>query len=99
LGPELILMTHRMVCFELPSRLIGRFRTEAVALAVPGGPSRPLLAPDEVPRAVQGLCAEWAAKITSPLGRAAQLDAIARFHHRFLAIHPFLDGNGRTARA
>jgi hypothetical protein len=29
LGPELILMTHRMVCFELPSRLIGRFRTDA----------------------------------------------------------------------
>lgn len=99
LGPELILMTHRMVCFELPSRLIGRFRTEAVSVALPGGPSRPLVAPDEIPRSVQVLCADWAAEIAGAADEAARLDAIARFHHRFLAIHPFLDGNGRTARA
>ncbi|MFZ5780399.1 MAG: Fic family protein [Pseudomonadota bacterium] len=99
LGPELILMTHRMVCFELPSRLIGRFRTEAISLALPGGPSRPLMAPDEVPRAVQALCADWAVQIAGAVNERAQLEAIAEFHHRFLVIHPFLDGNGRTARA
>jgi fido (protein-threonine AMPylation protein) len=27
-----------------------------------------------------------------------RLEAIASFHHRFLAIHPFLDANGRVAR-
>lgn len=99
LGPELILMTHRLVCFELPSRLVGRFRIEAVSMALPGGPSRPLMAPDEIPRAVQALCADWAAEIAGAAGEPALLDAIARFHQRFLAIHPFLDGNGRTARA
>jgi hypothetical protein len=99
LGPEIILMTHRMVCFELPSRLIGRFRTEAVSVALPGAPSRPLMAPDEIPRSVQALCAGWAAEIAGAVDEAARLDAIARFHQGFLAIHPFLDGNGRTARA
>jgi fido (protein-threonine AMPylation protein) len=99
LSPELILMTHRMVCFELPSRLIGRFRTEAVSLALPGGPSRQLMAPGGIPEAVQMLCAEWAIEIATAANKAAQLDAIARFHNRLLSIHPFLDGNGRTARA
>jgi len=26
------------------------------------------------------------------------IDAIVSFHHRFLSLHPFLDGNGRVAR-
>ena len=32
------------------------------------------------------------------LSRVRQLVAIAAAHHRFLWIHPFLDGNGRVAR-
>jgi hypothetical protein len=99
LGPELILMTHRMVCFELPSRLIGRFRSEEVSVALPGGPSRILLAPGNISRAIETLCADWATEIAGAANESARLVAIARFHHRFLAIHPFLDGNGRTARA
>jgi fido (protein-threonine AMPylation protein) len=57
------------------------------------------MAPDEIPRSVQALCADWAAEIAGATDEAARLDAIARFHRSFLAIHPFLDGNGRTARA
>jgi len=30
--------------------------------------------------------------------KSAKLDSITRFHHGFLNIHPFLDGNGRLAR-
>jgi fido (protein-threonine AMPylation protein) len=99
LSPELILMTHRLVCFELPSRLIGRFRTEAVSVAPPGGTLRALLPADQIPRAIPALCAEWASQIVSATDGTSQLNAIARFHNSFLAIHPFLDGNGRTARA
>lgn len=99
MGPELILMTHRMVSFELPSRMIGRFRTEPISVTIPGGTPRPLLPPDEVANAVRSLCDRWCVEIVQAEDGGARLEVIARFHHGFLAIHPFLDGNGRTARA
>jgi Fic family protein len=34
----------------------------------------------------------------SNLGKSESLLALAAMHHRFLWIHPFLDGNGRVAR-
>ena len=99
LGPEVILMTHRMVCFELPSRLIGRFRNEDVSLSLPGGAARLLMKPSDVPDSIRALCADWGREIKAAANKAAKLVGIARFHNRFLEIHPFLDGNGRTARA
>jgi Fic family protein len=33
-----------------------------------------------------------------PLNRMRQIQAVGAAHHRFLWIHPFLDGNGRVAR-
>lgn len=36
--------------------------------------------------------------VYQPLGKAATILALAASHHRFLWIHPFLDGNGRVAR-
>lgn len=34
----------------------------------------------------------------TPLGKSESILALAAAHHRFLWIHPFLDGNGRVAR-
>jgi Fic family protein len=38
---------------------------------------------------------EWA---YGRLGRSDSIPAVAAAHHRFVWIHPFLDGNGRVAR-
>jgi len=56
--------------------------------------------PEEVPRLLEELLYEWRTGY-SRLGTLLfedRLEAIASFHHRFLAIHPFLDANGRVAR-
>lgn len=55
---------------------------------------------DQVPQLLEQLLSDWSKTYgelnTSP--KAEILDAIVRFHHRFLQIHPFNDGNGRVAR-
>ncbi len=55
-----------------------------------------------VPRLMEKLfdaMREWQMTVPRRLGERGMLHEIARFHHRFLKIHPFADGNGRTARA
>lgn len=98
-GPALLLLVHRLVCFELPSRIIGTFRTEQVSLVVPGEAPRAVTEPALIVEQVAALCAAWEAARGAAETVEARLTALAAFHQRFLAIHPFLDGNGRTARA
>lgn len=49
----------------------------------------------EVPTAVRSLTQDTRAWI----GHDDQQSAVARFHHRLVAIHPFPNGNGRHSRA
>ena len=56
--------------------------------------------PEDVPRLLEELLSDWR-KGYARLGTLLfddRLEAIARFHHRFVATHPFLDANGRVAR-
>lgn len=99
IGPELLLLVHRLVCFELPSRVIGTFRTEQVSLAVAGEAPRSVTEPALIAEQVAALCAYWEAAAAAADTAEAKLSALAAFHQRLLVIHPFQDGNGRTARA
>ena len=68
------------------------FRTRPVRV---GGPDRP---PEPVPPADRVRDAVDAALARSRDGTEAPPLAAARMHLELLRIHPFLDGNGRTAR-
>ena len=97
--------THREFCQRLPESLLvvvnpdtgervpvvpGQLRTRTVAVGRHVAP-----APGDLP-ALMGRFEEAydAARLTKP----RQVIAVAAAHHRFLWIHPFLDGNGRVAR-
>ncbi|MFN3674524.1 MAG: Fic family protein [Sphingomonas pseudosanguinis] len=57
----------------------------------------------QVPAMMQSLVNEWNASFpelqSEGTSSAQRIDALARFFHRLLSIHPFVDGNGRLARA
>jgi len=103
ISPATILFAHRLVCFDLPPRLIGRFRQEEVFIQkATEAPDEPLLSPPdpaEVPALVAELCERWRDQYASSITFDLQLKAIAEFFHKFICIHPFLDGNGRVARS
>ena len=101
--PQVVLFTHRLVCFELPSRLIGRFRREQVylqkATSTLSDPTVTPPAPAEVPVLIEKLCREFRDEAKSLVTRDEKLQAMAKFFHGFLYVHPFTDGNGRVARS
>lgn len=102
LTSALIRYVHRLL---LPSdTYAGQFRQTQVWLVDPTGRSSvDLECPswDKVPVLIKNLLEEWNRSYPE-IAASADLKAvskIARFFHKLLAIHPFLDGNGRLARA
>ena len=45
------------------------------------------------------LCANWVSSFSLLRRQDDKLEALAKFHAKFLLIHPFMDGNGRVARS
>ena len=82
---------HQIVLAKIDDENAGRYRQTNVRI---GGashiPPEAWLVPHETEEWVRWLRTD--AKALHPIDRAA------RAHHRFAAIHPFIDGNGRTAR-
>ncbi|RYG30140.1 Fic family protein [bacterium] len=83
-----LLELHRIVLTRVEDGQAGSYRSSAVrisgSLHIPPNPIK-------VPDLMDGLFAGLAA-ISDPVERAAKL------HHGIASIHPFTDGNGRTAR-
>lgn len=97
-----ILFTHRLTCFDMPMRSVGVLRKSPVWLADRSGkPARHLVPPsaEEVPERLEGLCRKWRNEYKHSNSNEIKLRHIAEFHVSILQIHPFMDGNGRVARA
>lgn len=56
--------------------------------------------PNQIPKQLEALCDSWNGQYRHLLTENKQkiIKEIAKFHHGFLHIHPFIDGNGRLAR-
>lgn len=83
-----LLTIHRIVLTSVEDQHAGSYRTGAVRIS---GSSLIPANPLKVPELMEKMFAELASH-ADPLRRAAAL------HHGISHIHPFADGNGRTAR-
>ena len=84
-----ILDIHRLILTGIQSEAAGQYRTVRVRVA---GSERIFPNPVKVPDLMYDFVQTVNADITHPVLQAATA------HYHFVAIHPFIDGNGRTAR-
>jgi len=84
-----ILNVHELVLNKIQKDFAGRFRTAGVRI---GGanfiPPNALKVPDLITELI-----DWENTSTMDI-----LEKVTLFHHRFVWVHPFFDGNGRTVR-
>jgi Fic family protein len=89
--PVEVRQIHRLVLTQINDQDAGQYRTLPVRIA---GAEHLPPEPWQVPQ----LMSDWGDWLT---GMAQELHPVVRgalAHHRLVAIHPFIDGNGRTAR-
>lgn len=104
LSPALLRYVHRLL---LPSNLstAGYWRQTQVFLGNGAEALDSVEFPTwaQVPTMMQTLVDDWNASFSDLQSEGTssgqRIDALARFFHRLLSIHPFVDGNGRLARA
>lgn len=82
---------HGLLMRGIDDLLAGRYRR--IPVRISGSRHAPPL-PDDVPHQMRELF-EW---LRTDAREYHVIRRAARFHHRLTAIHPFADGNGRTAR-
>lgn len=102
---EAVCMLHRALLFDAPSGTqIGVLRAAKLWIGEVGSSFATATFvppdPDEVPDLLEKLLSDWRASFTGleAAGESEKISAITRFHHKFVSIHPFTDGNGRLAR-
>ncbi len=101
----LLCSLHRALLFQSETQATsGVFRAARVWIGIAG--SSPKNArfvapePNKVPELIDALLKSWRECYDKLLesSKTEIISSIVRFHHEFLRIHPFLDGNGRLAR-
>ncbi|MGD0879890.1 MAG: Fic family protein [Anaerolineales bacterium] len=82
---------HKLILTHIDDENAGGYRKTQVRIA--GAPFTP---PESWQ--ITSLMAEWSDWVASAEGSIHPIVLAAQAHHRLVAIHPFVDGNGRTAR-
>jgi hypothetical protein len=100
---ENICILHKAILFETKGMESGKLRHHQVWIGSTNPEEARLVppVPDEVPSKLSELLDYWNGNyesLSSNDNKQEIIKALASFHHRFLTIHPFLDGNGRVAR-
>ena len=90
--PTVIRQMHALVLAKIDDDEAGKFRTTNVRI---GGARHTPADPLDVPHQIRALC-DWLRSDAANELHTVERGALA--HHRFEAIHPFSDGNGRTGR-
>ena len=89
--PFVVRQLHQLVLAHIDGENAGQYRRTNVRI---GGaehiPPEAWLLPQQM--------ADWARRVQKEAKALHPIDRAAMAHHRFAAIHPFIDGNGRTAR-
>lgn len=100
---DLVLETHRLLTHQIDrhdsglawAQYSGVYRSTPVCAGFTAFP-----APSQAPRLMRGVVAELQADLALA-AREGALDPVAlsaKYCHKFVNIHPFADGNGRTCR-
>lgn len=89
--PAIIRQLHALVMARIDDENAGHYRQLPVRIA--GSVHEPPPA-WEVPARIS----DWTDWLAQEENRMEPIELAAIAHHRLVAIHPFLDGNGRTAR-
>lgn len=84
-----ILQIHKYILEAIDDENAGHYRNIPVRIS-----GSPVILPN--PRKVPDLMSEFMAWLHSSTQNPIELAALA--HYKFVTIHPFVDGNGRTAR-
>ena len=90
-SPFHVRQIHRLVLAQIDDASAGQYRQLPVRIA---GATH---APPEAWE-VAGLMTEWGDWLAADASALHPVEQAALAHHRLVAIHPFIDGNGRTAR-
>ena len=86
-----ILEIHRLFYYRIDAKKAGKYRKQQVFIS-----GTDYLPPNH--KEIPGLMKEFALSIPELKETLHPVDLAAKLHERIATIHPFIDGNGRTAR-